>query len=518
MTELRLINLLKPLNVLVYIDESYDRVRVIKRNRLNSDGSYINSLASSFDSSIDADHPIHSDHLIDTGHPVDTNHPNDPMDAWARDRSDSNISTDSLSSEYQDRLFSALQTFLTYFLNQKFTIYATSLQELNRRAWLSTTKLLIVLQNDLDESTYLEQPRNQVIKEFQSQTNSVIILNRSLITSGDLQNLNFEALKSKIQQKLGNEIVCEHPPELTTHYVYSEDLNQSNQLLSYLDKELHLKAKLCKKQDDMSVKFDAKLYLQSLGPDNKLGRHLIAVDVTKSTQPIVEGAPFTDGLVAIANQQTTGKGRGKNQWLSPEGSICFTYEISFPPSSILFKQPAFFPHLNALAVLFAIKALPNAEKLDLKIKWPNDIYHESQHKLVGILTNSQFEDGRAKFIVGIGVNFSNCQPAYSLKSIIEKEGKKFVGCKEQLIAEILNRINDLIQLINQDKQKVVELYYANWLLADKFIQLDTGKQAHVLSLDEDGYLQVRLLENNEIISLLPNANQFDIMEQMTIDH
>lgn len=511
MTSLSPINLLKPLNVLVYIDnEQYDKSRLVKLNRLNSNGSSVVS----FDRSVSAD----------SSHGNESASSQTVLNISALDRSDSIISTESLSSEYYDRLFAAIQTFLTYFLSQKFTIYSTSLDELNRRAWFDTTKLLIVVQNDLDECTYLEQPRNQVIKEFQSKTSNVIIFNRPLLTpSTDLQKqtpvLNTELLKSKIQQKLGNEIVYENfrIPDLTTHYVYSEDLNQSNRLLSYLEKELHLKAKLCEKLDDVGSDFDAKLYLQTLNPDNKLGRNLIAVDVTRSTQPIAESAPFIDGLVVITNQQTEAKGRGKNQWLSPEGSISFTYAISVSMNSALFKSLAFFQHVNALAILLAIKKFPAMDKLDLKIKWPNDIYYKSQHKMVGILTNSQLEGNCAKFFIGIGVNLSNDKPTYSLKNIVEEEGE-FGISKERLIAEILNQINGLIKLINQQgKQKIVDLYYENWMLTDRIIQLDNGKQAHILGLDEDGYLRVNLLEDGEIVSLLPDGNRFDIMQHMIIN-
>ena len=513
MTGLSLVNLLKPLNVLVYIDsEQYDKSRLVKLNRLNSNGSSV--VGSSFDRSISSD----------SSHQNESATSQTVLNISALDRADSIISTESLSSEYYDRLFGTLQTFLTYFLSQKFTIYSTSLDELNRRAWFGTTKLLIVVQNDLDETTYLEQPRNQVIKEFQSRSNNVIIFNRPLLASGDQANLvlNVELLKSKIQQKLGNEIVYEHfhIPELTTHYVYSDDPNQSNRLLSYLQKELHLKAKFCEKLEDVSADFDAKLYLQSLSPDNKLGRNLIAVDVTKSTQPIAESAPFVDGLVVVTNQQTEAKGRGKNQWLSPEGSISFTYALSVSMNSALFKHLAFFQHLNALAILLAIKKFPNMDKFDMKIKWPNDIYYKSQHKLVGILTNSQFEGNCAKFFVGIGVNLSNSKPTYSLKNIVEEEldASKFAISKEKLIAEILNQVNGLIRLINhQGKEKIVDLYYENWMLTDKIIQLDNGKQAHILGLDEDGYLRVNLLEDGEIVSLLPDGNRFDIMEQMIIN-
>ena len=209
MTDLCSVNLLKPLNVLVYFDtEQYDKAQPVKLNRASSIGSSTDSRRSSSSS---CDRPVSDSSQT-------------ALNIAARGRSDSIISTESLSSEYYDRLFSAIQTFLTYFLSQKYTIYSTSLDELSRRAWFGTTKLLIVVQNDLDETTYLEQPRNQVIKEFQNKSGNVIIFNRPLVSfSTDLENLelNVDLLKSEIKQKLGTEIVYEnfHIPEITTHYI-----------------------------------------------------------------------------------------------------------------------------------------------------------------------------------------------------------------------------------------------------------------------------------------------------------
>ena len=269
MSDSSLINLLKPLNVLIYIDnQEYN-----EKQQSNYQTKYLNKSNST------------------------------------------ELSTkECLTDEYCDQLFNAIQSFLTYFLSQKFTIYPTSLDELNRRAWFNTTKLLIVVQNSLDDTIYLDQTKNQVINKFLIQTNNVIIFDRNLL-SASIDPLKFvlntELLKSKIQQKLGNEIVYGNHsiPELTTHYVYTEDASQSIKLVSYLEKNLSLNAKSIANLDDLNEKdtnFNAKLYLKHLNTANKLGRNLIIANVTKSTQPIAESSPLIDGLIVITNQQTEG--------------------------------------------------------------------------------------------------------------------------------------------------------------------------------------------------------------------
>lgn len=62
---------------------------------------------------------------------------------------------------------------------------------------------------------------------------------------------------------------------------------------------------------------------------------------------------------------------------------------------------ALLPHLSAVA---AAEALIDATALDIKIRWPNDLY-TSGLKLSGILCEGTFRGSEAEaFIVGIGVN------------------------------------------------------------------------------------------------------------------
>lgn len=165
----------------------------------------------------------------------------------------------------------------------------------------------------------------------------------------------------------------------------------------------------------MKAGFDAKFYLQTLSADNKLSRNLI---VGESKPPIADSVPFIDGLVVITNQQFEDKGRGKNYWVSLNGSISFTYAVTVSMNSVLIKFFAVFQHVKALTILLVIKKLPNQNQLDLKIKWPNEICYKSRHKVFGVLTNSKFDGNCVKFFIGI--NLSNSKPTYSLKNIVEE--------------------------------------------------------------------------------------------------
>jgi BirA family biotin operon repressor/biotin-[acetyl-CoA-carboxylase] ligase len=108
----------------------------------------------------------------------------------------------------------------------------------------------------------------------------------------------------------------------------------------------------------------------------------------------------TGPLWVTARQQTAGRGRRGNEWISTPGNLYATLLVCDP------AEPENAPQLSfvaALAVHDAIvaRAAPLREKLALK--WPNDILHDGQ-KLAGILIESETIEARLAVAIGIGVN------------------------------------------------------------------------------------------------------------------
>ena len=100
--------------------------------------------------------------------------------------------------------------------------------------------------------------------------------------------------------------------------------------------------------------------------------------------------------VIIANTQTNGRTTKKEKWFSPKGNLYQTIMIKLKES-----EEKFFPQfsfLTAVSVIDAIHEISN-KKIDIKIKWPNDILLNIQ-KLCGIL----IEKEGSFAIIGIGIN------------------------------------------------------------------------------------------------------------------
>lgn len=109
------------------------------------------------------------------------------------------------------------------------------------------------------------------------------------------------------------------------------------------------------------------------------------------------------GAVA-ALEQTGGKGRHGRSWYSPRGEGAYVSMLLFPDWPL--RQAEWLNRLAALTVVRSLRGLPGADRLQPKIKPPNDIV-VGQGKLSGVLVETASLEDRLEWaIVGIGVNLS----------------------------------------------------------------------------------------------------------------
>lgn len=104
---------------------------------------------------------------------------------------------------------------------------------------------------------------------------------------------------------------------------------------------------------------------------------------------------YGEGTAVVADIQTKGRGRNGRKWVSPEGGLYLS--IIIKPYAAASKLP-FITLMAAVAVLRALRGLT---KLNVAVKWPNDIVIESK-KAGGILC----EASAGAVIVGIGLNLN----------------------------------------------------------------------------------------------------------------
>jgi BirA family biotin operon repressor/biotin-[acetyl-CoA-carboxylase] ligase len=105
--------------------------------------------------------------------------------------------------------------------------------------------------------------------------------------------------------------------------------------------------------------------------------------------------------VAIADHQTSGRGRHNNRWLShPGDGLCLSLAYTFE------REPEHLPALTLALGVGVVGALQGLNVTGVRLKWPNDIV-ACDGKLGGILTEVQPGQANGVTIVaGIGMNIN----------------------------------------------------------------------------------------------------------------
>lgn len=109
------------------------------------------------------------------------------------------------------------------------------------------------------------------------------------------------------------------------------------------------------------------------------------------------GAP--EGLVAVADYQTAGRGRLGRAWETPaRANLLMT--VLLRPAVVSYRA-------LACVALAARDACSSVAGVDAGLKWPNDLLVEDGSKLAGVLAET---DGAGAVAVGIGLNVAWAPP------------------------------------------------------------------------------------------------------------
>ncbi|KAF7989764.1 hypothetical protein HCN44_008438 [Aphidius gifuensis] len=257
----------------------------------------------------------------------------------------------------------------------------------------------------------------------------------------------------------------------------------------------------------------------------ELGRLVIYANIMTSSMDVVNGCQLEHGLVVIPRRQTQGQGRGKNIWLSPIGCAMFTIQIHIPINSYIGCHLPILQNLVSVAIISAVKTLPGYENIDLRIKWPNDIYAGNQIKLGGLVVTTLIESKKAICNIGVGVNLSNDYPTSSLNNIIDKHNKKYNKnlshiSYEKFFALIFTELENIIDKVqNNNIDYFNDLYYEYWIHTDADISVVSKngdiENVKIRGIDDFGFLQVEK-NNGTIMTVHPDGNSFDIIKGLIV--
>uniref|UniRef100_A0A182MHJ7 BPL/LPL catalytic domain-containing protein n=1 Tax=Anopheles culicifacies TaxID=139723 RepID=A0A182MHJ7_9DIPT len=271
--------------------------------------------------------------------------------------------------------------------------------------------------------------------------------------------------------------------------------------------------------------FSTVEYFENL-TTQKVGRIGIYAPIMTSSMQIVSNLTLAHGFMVIARHQTKGKGRSNNQWLSPAGCAMFSLQLHIPMNSMLGQRLPIVQHLVAIAVVSSVLSLPGYEKLDLGLKWPNDIYAYGASKLGGSIFNTQVDSTVAIVNIGVGFNLNNSKPTLCLNDVITQYNNKHATTLpllsyEKTFALIFNKLEELYDRVQCEGIEVLQQeYYRHWLHQDAEISMIGSEgeslQGTIIGIDEYGFLLVKKQPSGDTVSVHPDGNSFDMMQGLIV--
>jgi BirA family biotin operon repressor/biotin-[acetyl-CoA-carboxylase] ligase len=126
----------------------------------------------------------------------------------------------------------------------------------------------------------------------------------------------------------------------------------------------------------------------------RFGRPYLYLVSCETTQRMLDSSQ-PEGAVAVANEQTAGRGRMGRRWEAPAGSSILVSLLLRPPPE---RRAA---ELTLVAGVATAVVVENATGLAAQIKWPNDVML-ARRKVAGGL--AELKDGAVVLGIGLNVN------------------------------------------------------------------------------------------------------------------
>lgn len=210
-----------------------------------------------------------------------------------------------------------------------------------------------------------------------------------------------------------------------------------------------------------------------------IGKTVYRFDNLNSTNEYIKSntSKLEHGDVVLAYEQTKGKGRHGNDWISPKGNLYFSFI-----TKERMERRTIFPYVMRVSI--AVNNTLLAYNVPANIKYPNDIIVDRK-KIAGILLESLGYKTIDNIIIGIGINVNQIKfGSLSAKATsIFKETNKEVDI-DDVLQTFIKEYNNL-----QDNNRIYKLY-TNKLKFHKNIIEYKGKSYKIDTVMPDGTLRV----------------------------
>jgi len=189
----------------------------------------------------------------------------------------------------------------------------------------------------------------------------------------------------------------------------------------------------------------------------RIGRKILVYDSTSSTNDIAAEYARNkqnDGMVIFTEEQTAGRGRAGNKWLSgrAESVLC----------SIVLIENKFHAELLSLTCAVAVaETIGRTGRSRAKIKWPNDIMLNGK-KVAGILLESKtLPILKSKiYVAGIGINCHQKKESFTdelqqIATSIDAESHS-ISDRVLLAKRLLSSVDHWLEVAANNSEKVID--------------------------------------------------------------
>lgn len=228
-----------------------------------------------------------------------------------------------------------------------------------------------------------------------------------------------------------------------------------------------------------------------------IGRNIIHYDSIKCTNDLAKelaAKGAEEGTVVIAEEQTSGRGRFRREWVSAKHKSIIMSIILRPDTN-----PSSIYQITQIAAAAVGKAVENLN-IKVGIKWPNDIM-VNWKKVCGILTEASGEVDRVNYVIpGIGINVnqesSDFPEEVSNKATSLRIEKNEYISRKLLLCDFFKIFEELYDEFkyNENAESSIEYCTQKSILIGKRIQVERKKEmiiAEVLEIASDGSLIVQ---------------------------
>ena len=221
---------------------------------------------------------------------------------------------------------------------------------------------------------------------------------------------------------------------------------------------------------------------------------LILLDKVDSTMNEIKKTKynFYNNVAILAKQQTKGRGRRKNIWVSKKGNLYLSIRLK--------RQIKKNHHLTTYMVsIIVYDTLKKYLSKNIKtfIKWPNDIYINNK-KVAGILIEFlSVGNNITDVIIGIGVNINSNPNSFKNSTTYLSKYSKIKIKNLDLTKSILSGIDYWAKLLSSNKKVILK----EWMNRSKrlntcikFYYKNQKLKGIYKGIDDDGSIKV-LMEN-----------------------